>query len=163
MGQHPAADRVPARRSRNRWWSPACASCSSCKGDERILDVGTGSGYHAAVLARLRRHVWSVERHAALSEQAAKNLARRGGGERDADRRRRHPRPAGGRDPVDAINVAAAAGAGIPAALESNSRSALASSSPVDDGDQRLVVVERTAKGLERRGLERVRFVPLVS
>ena len=34
------------------------------RGDERILDIGTGSGYHAAVLARLGAHVWSVERHA---------------------------------------------------------------------------------------------------
>ena len=33
------------------------------RGDERVLDVGTGSGYHAAVLARLVAHVWSVEVH----------------------------------------------------------------------------------------------------
>ena len=32
-------------------------------GEERVLDVGTGSGYHAAVLARLAAHVWSVELH----------------------------------------------------------------------------------------------------
>ncbi len=37
------------------------------RGDERILDIGTGSGYHAAVLAQLGAHVWSIERHAALS------------------------------------------------------------------------------------------------
>src|SRR4051794_5212695 len=42
--------------------------------DDRILDVGTGSGYHAAVLARLRAHVWSIERHEALSARAARCL-----------------------------------------------------------------------------------------
>ncbi len=40
-------------------------------GSERVLDVGTGSGYHAALLARLAREVYSVERHAELSELAA--------------------------------------------------------------------------------------------
>ena len=43
-------------------------------GDEVVLDVGTGSGYHAAVLARLARHVHSIEVHASLSRQAAENL-----------------------------------------------------------------------------------------
>src|ERR671930_1541034 len=43
-------------------------------GSERVLDVGTGSGYHAAVLSRLCAHVWSIERHAELSRQAAANL-----------------------------------------------------------------------------------------
>src|SRR3712207_506280 len=33
---------------------------------DRVLDVGTGSGYHAALLAHLAGHVWSVERHASL-------------------------------------------------------------------------------------------------
>src|SRR5690348_10268891 len=41
------------------------------RGDERVLDVGTGSGYHAAVLARLARQVVSIERHGALSRGAA--------------------------------------------------------------------------------------------
>ena len=64
-------------------------------GDERILDVGTGSGYHAALLAYLGAHVWSIERHAALSEQARAQPRRGGGGERDARRRRRRARAAG--------------------------------------------------------------------
>src|SRR3954463_8782132 len=37
------------------------------RASDRVLDVGTGSGYHAAVMARLARHVYSVERHAELS------------------------------------------------------------------------------------------------
>src|SRR5687768_8237386 len=44
------------------------------RGDERVLDVGTGSGWHAAVLAKLAAEVWSIERHARLSAQAAANL-----------------------------------------------------------------------------------------
>jgi protein-L-isoaspartate(D-aspartate) O-methyltransferase len=47
-------------------------------GDETVLDVGTGSGYHAAVLARLARHVYSIEVHASLSQWAAENLREAG-------------------------------------------------------------------------------------
>ena len=43
-------------------------------GSETVLDVGTGSGYHAALLARLARHVYSIEVHAKLSRRAAENL-----------------------------------------------------------------------------------------
>lgn len=45
-------------------------------GDERVLEIGTGSGYQAAILARLARHVYSVERYPALAYQAALRLAR---------------------------------------------------------------------------------------
>src|SRR3954463_4908046 len=44
------------------------------RGGERVLDVGTGSGYQAAVLAELAGEVHSIERIAALSEQARANL-----------------------------------------------------------------------------------------
>ena len=48
--------RSPAgRRSRSRWWWRGCSSCSSCAASDRVLDVGTGSGYHAALLARAGR------------------------------------------------------------------------------------------------------------
>ncbi|MDP9385123.1 MAG: protein-L-isoaspartate O-methyltransferase, partial [Actinomycetota bacterium] len=50
------------------------------EGCERVLDVGTGSGYHAALLARLAAHVWSVERDAALSAGAAASLRAAGVG-----------------------------------------------------------------------------------
>ena len=42
---------------------------------DRVLDVGTGSGYHAALLARLSAHVWSIEVHPELSARAAAALA----------------------------------------------------------------------------------------
>ena len=132
------------------------------RGHERILDVGTGSGYHAALLGRLGSHVWSVERHVALSEQAHRNLEAAkiynvtlvvGDGGRGL------PDTA----PFDAINVAAAAGRDIPTALEDQLGMGARLVVPVETGDQRLFIVHRTARGIERKGLERVRFVPLVT
>jgi len=43
-------------------------------GDDRVLEIGTGSGYQTAVLAELAAHVYSVERHAPLSQRAAERL-----------------------------------------------------------------------------------------
>lgn len=130
-------------------------------GDERVLDVGTGSGYHAALLAYLSRHVWSIERYPELTEQARRNLAR--AGVRNVtlivgDGTRGLPEEA----PFDAINVAAAAGAAVPHALEEQLAVGGRLVVPVEDGDQRLFVVHRTHEGFVRTALERVRFVPLV-
>ena len=86
-------------------------------GDERVLDVGTGSGYHAAVLARLAREVWSIERDPRLSLRAAENLAAAGVENVHlavGDGTEGYPPAA----PYDAINVAAAARGAVPAALE---------------------------------------------
>jgi protein-L-isoaspartate(D-aspartate) O-methyltransferase len=47
-------------------------------GDERVLEVGTGYGWQTALLARLAREVWSVERWPDLAETARANLARHG-------------------------------------------------------------------------------------
>jgi protein-L-isoaspartate(D-aspartate) O-methyltransferase len=47
-------------------------------GDERVLEVGTGYGWQTALLARLAREVWSVERWPDLAETAQANLARHG-------------------------------------------------------------------------------------
>ena len=132
------------------------------RGHERILDVGTGSGYHAALLAKLGAHVWTVERHAALSEQAQANLRAAGIDNVTVvvgDGARGLPETA----PFDAINVAAAAGDHIPRALEDQLAVGARLVVPVETGDQRLFVVQRTPRGLERKGLERVRFVPLVT
>jgi protein-L-isoaspartate(D-aspartate) O-methyltransferase len=129
-------------------------------GAERVLDVGTGSGYHAAVLARLAGHVWSVERHAALSAQAARNLAAAGVENVTlavGDGTLGLPDQA----PFDAINVAAA-GAAVPLALEQQLAPGGRLVAPIEDGEQRLVLIRRGASGLERTPLERVRFVPLI-
>src|SRR5438270_7932127 len=44
------------------------------RGRERVLEIGTGSGYQTAILARLSAHVYSIERHQQLALQAAKHL-----------------------------------------------------------------------------------------
>jgi protein-L-isoaspartate(D-aspartate) O-methyltransferase len=131
-------------------------------GSETVLDVGTGSGYHAALLARLARHVYSIEVHESLSRQAAANL-RAAGVENVTlavgDGSRGLPAHA----PYEAINVAAAAGGEIPAELAAQLTPGGRLVAPVEDGDQRLVVARRTDAGFTLTELERVRFVPLVS
>jgi protein-L-isoaspartate(D-aspartate) O-methyltransferase len=131
------------------------------KPGDRVLDVGTGSGYHAAILASLAGHVWSIERHADLSREAAAALA--GAGVENVtllvgDGSLGHPAAA----PYDAINVAAAM-AEIPPALPAQLGPGGRLVGPVG-GDQRLVLLHRGAGGeLRREEHERVRFVPLVS
>jgi protein-L-isoaspartate(D-aspartate) O-methyltransferase len=132
------------------------------RGDETVLDIGTGSGYHAALLARLARHVFSIEVHASLSQQAAENLR---AAEIDdvtlvvGDGSRGLPEHA----PYEAINVAAAAGGAVPPALFDQLAPGGRLVAPVEDGEQRLVVARRTDAGVTLTELERVRFVPLVS
>src|SRR5512134_672243 len=48
------------------------------KGGERVLEVGTGSGYAAAILSRIARHVFTVERRGALADEARDRLGRLG-------------------------------------------------------------------------------------
>ena len=130
-------------------------------GDDTVLDVGTGSGYHAALLARLARHVYSIEVHGSLSRQAAENL-RAAGIENVTlvvgDGSRGLPDHA----PYDAINVAAAAGGAIPPALAEQLAPGGRLIAPVENGEQRLVVARRTGDGVALTELDRVRFVPLV-
>jgi protein-L-isoaspartate(D-aspartate) O-methyltransferase len=131
------------------------------EGDEVVLDVGTGSGYHAAVLARLARHVYSIEVHASLSRQAAANLRAAGVGNVTlavGDGSRGLAEHA----PYEAINVAAAAGRVIPPGLAAQLTPGGRLVVPIEDGDQRLVVARRTPEGVTLTALERVRFVPLV-
>jgi protein-L-isoaspartate(D-aspartate) O-methyltransferase len=130
-------------------------------GDETVLDVGTGSGYHAAVLARLAARVYSIEVHEPLSRMAAENL-RAARVENVTltvgDGRAGLPAHA----PFDGINVAAAAGGSIPPDLADQLADGGRLVAPVENGEQRLVVAHRTPEGVTLRRLERVRFVPLV-
>ncbi len=52
--------------------------CLGLKGDERVLEIGTGSGYQLAILAELAREVYSVERVTILADRAANTLRRLG-------------------------------------------------------------------------------------
>jgi protein-L-isoaspartate(D-aspartate) O-methyltransferase len=131
-------------------------------GSETVLDVGTGSGYHAAVLARLAARVISIERHAQLSQRARSALEEAhvehvtlvvGDGSRG------YPALA----PYGAINVAAGSEHGVPSALVDQLATGGRLVAPVDDGPQRLTVIHRREDRLERTQYERVRFVPLVT
>ncbi len=126
---------------------------------DRVLDVGTGSGYHAAVLARLGARVWSVERDPALSALARENLAAAGVEGVEllvGDGTRGHPPQA----PYDAINVAASARDEIPAALVDQLARGGRLVIPVRE---RLLLVGRDGEGaLHHADAGGVRFVPLV-
>ena len=101
----------------------------------------------------------AIERHAALSEQARREPLAAGRRQRDASSSATAPRPAGDA-PFDAINVAASA-----TAPSTRPRGpARGRRAPRAPGQRpALRWFERTQRGLERRALERVRFVPLVS
>jgi protein-L-isoaspartate(D-aspartate) O-methyltransferase len=132
------------------------------RGDERVLDVGTGSGYHAALLGRLAAHVYSIELHAELSARAGRCLTAAGVHNVTlvvGDGTRGLPAHA----PYDAINVAAAAEGVVPPALCEQLGAGGRLVAPVENGEQRLVLLRRTGGELSSAVLERVRFVPLVS
>jgi len=142
---------------------------------DRVLDVGTGSGYHAAILATIAAHGWSVERHADLSRHAAVALARAGVENVTlvvGDGSLGLPAEA----PFDAINVAAAGGRDALAALEDQLAEGGRLVAPlvgrgasglqaigVSGRRQRLTLARREPDGIRWRALEEVRFVPLVS
>ena len=128
---------------------------------DRVLDVGTGSGYHAALLATLVREVWTIERHPGLSAAARSTLSELGyenvrlvvGDGWDGLREFA---------PFDAINVAAATGDQLPAALARQLAVGGRLVAPVGGQQQFLTRFRRTRDGFARERLEPVRFVPLV-
>jgi protein-L-isoaspartate(D-aspartate) O-methyltransferase len=130
-------------------------------GGERVLDVGTGSGYQAAVLAELAAEVVGIERVPELAEQARAALAAAGYPDVEVhvgDGTLGLPE----RAPFDAIVVAAAAPR-PPAALVAQLGPAGRLVVPVGSRrDQRLEVVIRTESGSEVVRSVPCRFVPLV-
>ena len=125
----------------------------------RALEVGTGCGYQAALLARLATEAYSIERLAALGEKARANLRPL----RIANLRLLHgdgyrglPEAA----PFDAIVVAAAAPE-VPKALLDQLARGGRLVIPVGTDEQELRVFERTAGGVKERRLDGARFVPL--
>jgi protein-L-isoaspartate(D-aspartate) O-methyltransferase len=132
--------------------------------DDVVLDVGSGSGYHAALLSRLCRHVYGIELDAELATQASRSLALAGIHNVTiacGDGARGLPAHA----PYDAINVAATASGAVPPALEQQLAPGGRLIAPVaHEGNERLVFVRRGAGpdgALERTQLVAVRFVPL--
>jgi protein-L-isoaspartate(D-aspartate) O-methyltransferase len=128
---------------------------------DRVLDVGTGSGYHAALLAVLAGQIWTIERHSELSSRAQETVAGLG---IDTIRFVTGDGFVGLPDhaPFDAINVAAATRRAVPPALESQLAQGGRLVAPVGGARQYLVRTRRTEAGFTRQRLEPVRFVPLV-
>jgi protein-L-isoaspartate(D-aspartate) O-methyltransferase len=128
---------------------------------DKVLEIGTGCGYQAAVLSRLAREVYSVERLAPLLTKARRHL-------RDARAHNVRVRNADGnlgmpeQAPFDGIIVAAAA-THVPQAL----REQLAAGGKLvipltHHGKQALHVIEKTAQGYVDRKVEVANFVPLL-
>ena len=128
---------------------------------DRVLDVGTGSGYHAAVLSRLCDFVWGIELDPQLAMRAARTLTAVGIDNVAVcagDGAQGLPEHA----PFDAINVAATARDHVPLELQEQLAERGRLVVPVARGrDERLVRVRREADGFVHEVLEPVRFVPL--
>ena len=125
----------------------------------KVLEIGTGCGYQAALLARLAKQVYSIERIAGLLEKARGNLRSL----RLSNLRLVHADGTGGLPeaaPFDGIIVAAATSR-IPGALLQQLAPGGRMIVPVGSGDQALCLVERTPTGLTEKWLDAVRFVPL--
>ena len=129
----------------------------------KVLEIGTGSGYQTAILARLARRVYSVERIRELYVAAAQRIDRLGIANVTAqigDGGLGWPEQA----PFDRILVTAAADT-VPEALLEQLRVGGCLVIPVgaEGGTQTLWRITRTAEGFEEEPLTSVRFVPLVS
>ena len=131
---------------------------------KKILEVGTGCGYQAAVLASIFREVYSIERIKGLLERARENLL----GLRLKNLRLAHGDGYAGLEraaPFQSIIVAAAARQ-IPDALLRQLAPGGRMILPLHSGNpgreaQRLVLIERSGRGFIESGLDAVRFVPM--
>ncbi len=128
----------------------------------RCLEIGTGSGYQAAILSKLCRRVYSIERHRELFLGAQRHfkalhltniVARRSDGSRG------WPEQA----PIDRIIVTAAA-VDIPPVLADQLAEGGVMVVPVGDiyGEQQILQVRRTQDGFDHQSILSVRFVPLI-
>ncbi len=129
---------------------------------DRVLEVGTGSGYAAALTSLLCREVFTIERHRSLAEEATNRLDELGYGTvrvRCGDGTLGWPEHA----PFDAILVAAG-GPAVPAALVEQLTVGGRLVMPVGaEGAQTLMrFTKQSDGGLTREELEAVRFVPLI-
>lgn len=129
---------------------------------DRALEIGTGSGYAAAVMSLIAKDVWTIERHEDLAIDARDRLARLGYDNVhvvQGDGSKGHPDAA----PYDAI-VAAAGSPKVPESLTEQLSVGGRLVLPVGPSRdaQTLVRLTKTEDGMTRDMLEPVRFVPLV-
>jgi protein-L-isoaspartate(D-aspartate) O-methyltransferase len=129
----------------------------------KVLEVGTGSGYHAAVLSKLCRRVYTIERYRELLQEAANRFAELGISNitwKVGDGTLGWPEQA----PFERIVVTAAA-SDVPPVLAQQLAIGGVMVVPVDDGvgDPRLLRVRRDEAGLDTEDLGPIRFVPLIA
>lgn len=142
------------------------AEAAEIEPDDRVLEIGTGSGYGAAVLGCLAAEVWTIERHHELVALAKAHLAGDALGGTfehvhvvEGDGTKGLPDHA----PFDAIVVTAAART-VPQALIDQLADSGRIIAPVgrSSRDQMLIRLRRHGHRIEREDLGAVRFVPLV-
>lgn len=127
----------------------------------KVLEIGTGCGYQTAILGRLAKEVYSIERLAPLLAKARRNLRE----VRVTHARLRHGDGLLGMAeaaPFDAIIMAAAATHVPDALLEQLSLGGKMVLPMMINNEQRLCVIERTAQGYSETRMDQVKFVPLL-
>ncbi|HEX5593527.1 MAG TPA: protein-L-isoaspartate(D-aspartate) O-methyltransferase [Solirubrobacterales bacterium] len=143
------------------WIVAAICQALELEGSELVLEVGTGSGYSAAVLARLAAHVVSIERHESLAREAAAVLESQGlrnvelvigdGSLGVAERA-----------PFDAIACHATAPVAPPALIDQLADGGRLVVPVAGDAADMLTVVRRLGDRVETKSLGPCRFVPLI-
>ena len=129
-------------------------------GDEKVLEIGTGSGYQAAVLSLLAKEVYTieiVEQLGKLSTMRLKNLGYTNVAVRVGDGYRGWPEKA----PFDAIMLTASPPR-IPQTLIDQLADGGILVAPEGEFNQELVVIEKRGNTISRRTVTYVRFVPMV-
>jgi protein-L-isoaspartate(D-aspartate) O-methyltransferase len=127
----------------------------------KVLEIGTGCGYQTAVLAKLAKRVYSMERLAALIRKARKHL-------REAGVSNVHLRHGDGHvgmpevGPFDAIVMTAAASSVPKALIEQLDAGGRMILPMTVRNEQHLYLIERTEKGIVERRMDPVVFVPLL-
>jgi protein-L-isoaspartate(D-aspartate) O-methyltransferase len=143
------------------WIVAAIAQAMELTGSERVLEVGTGSGYSAAVLARLAADVLSVERHEPLARSAREALAGLGVGNVEllvGDGSRGVPE----RAPFEAIAVHATAPSAPPALIEQLADGGrLVIPIAMREADM-LTALRREGEQVTAQAIGPCRFVPLI-
>jgi protein-L-isoaspartate(D-aspartate) O-methyltransferase len=143
------------------WIVAAICQALCLSGSELVLEVGTGSGYSAAVLSQLASHVVSVERHEPLARKAARVLEARGIGNVElmvGDGSLGVPE----RAPFDAIAVHATAPAPPPALLDQLADGGRLAVPIASEEVDVLTVLRRVGEDFKSETIGPCRFVPLI-